>query len=98
MYAILKTHHLRADNMVATSWDAGLIVVDGLRQLGPNATAAQLQHFILNLTDFAGVDGIYDFKKYPQRGLGPDASTVTTYDIKTNSWKWLSKPGGAPLS
>ena len=98
MYAILKTHHLRADNMVATSWDAGLIVVAGLRQLGPNATAAQLQHFILNLTDFAGVDGIYDFKKYPQRGLGPDASTVTTYDVKTNSWKWLSKPGGAPLS
>ena len=98
MYAILKTHHLRADNMVATSWDAGLIVVAGLRQLGPNATAAQLQHFILNLTDFAGVDGIYDFKKYPQRGLGPDASTVTTYDAKTNSWKWLSKPGGAPLS
>lgn len=98
MYAILKTHHLRADNMVATSWDAGLIVVAGLRQLGPNATAAQLQHFILNLTNFAGVDGIYDFKKYPQRGLGPDASTVTTYDIKTNSWKWLSKPGGAPLS
>ena len=44
-----------------------------------------------------GVDGIYDFKKYPERGLGPDASTVTTYDPKTKAWVWLSKPGGEPL-
>jgi branched-chain amino acid transport system substrate-binding protein len=97
MYAILKEHHLKADNMVATSWDAGLIVVAGLRKLGPTATAAQLKDFIANLTDFAGVDGIYNFKKYPERGLGPDASTVTTYDAKTDAWVWLSKPGGAPL-
>jgi branched-chain amino acid transport system substrate-binding protein len=97
MYAALKAHNLRADNQVATSWDAGLIVVAGLRKLGPTATAAQLRDFIANLKDFAGVDGIYDFTKYPERGLGPDASTVTTYDVATKSWKWLSKPGGAPL-
>lgn len=97
MYAILKQHKLKADNMVATSWDAGLIVVTGLRKLGPKATAAQLKGYIENLTDFAGVDGIYDFKKYPERGLGPDASTVTTYDPNTDAWVWLSKPGGAPL-
>lgn len=97
MYAILKAHNLRADNQVATSWDAGSIVVAGLRKLGPNATAAQLKDFIANLTDFAGVDGVYDFKKYPERGLGPDGSTVTTYDAATKSWKWLSKPGGEPL-
>jgi branched-chain amino acid transport system substrate-binding protein len=97
MYAILKEHGLKADNMVATSWDAGLIVVAGLRKLGPNATAAQLRDFIANLTDFPGIDGVYDFKKYPERGLGPDASTVTAYDAKTDAWIWLSKPGGAPL-
>jgi hypothetical protein len=28
----------------------------------------------------------------PQRGLGPDSSTVTTYDLKTKQWVW-SKPG-----
>jgi branched-chain amino acid transport system substrate-binding protein len=97
MNAVLAEHHLKADNMAATSWDAGLIVVAGLRKLGPRATAAQLKHYIDNLTNFAGVDGIYDFKKYPQRGLGPDSSTVTTYDPATNSWVWLSQPGGAPL-
>ncbi len=97
MNAILAQHHLKADNMVATSWDAGLIVVAALRQLGPDATAAQLKSYIDDLTNFPGVDGIYNFKKYPQRGLGPDASTVTTYDAKTDSWKWISQPGGAPL-
>ena len=98
MYAILKKHNLKADNMVATSWDAGLIVVAALRKLGPKATGAQLREYIANLTNFPGVDGIYDFKKVPQRGLGPDASTVTTYDAKTEEWVWLSKPGGEPLN
>ncbi|HTY67969.1 MAG TPA: ABC transporter substrate-binding protein [Alphaproteobacteria bacterium] len=97
MYAILKEHKLKADNMVGTSWDAGLIVVAGLRKLGTKAMAAQLRDYIANLTDFAGVDGIYDFKKYPERGLGPDASTVTTYDANKDAWVWLSQPGGAPL-
>ena len=97
MYAILKERNLKADNMVATSWDAGLIVAEGLKKLGPNATARQLKDYIANLTDFAGVDGIYDFKKYPQRGLGPQSSTVTTYDAQKKAWTWLSKPGGEPL-
>ncbi len=98
MYAILAKHHLKADNMVATSWDAGLIVVEGLRKLGTKATAAQLKNYIDNLTDFAGVDGIYDFKKYPQRGLGPESSIVTTYDAKAQAWVWISKQGGEPLT
>lgn len=98
MNAILKERHLKADNMVATSWDAGLIVAAALRKIGPNATAPQLKDYIANLTDFAGVDGIYDFKKYPQRGLGPQSSTVTTYDAQKKAWTWLSKPGGEPLA
>ena len=97
MYDILKTRHLKADNMVATSWDAGLIILSGLRKLGPKATAEQLKSYISTLTGFAGVDGVYDFKKYPQRGLGPESSTVTTYDRTSDSWIWLSKPGGEPL-
>ena len=71
MYATLAKHGLKADNMVATTWDAGLIVASGLRKLGIGATAAQLRQYIDGLTDFAGVDGAYDFNKYPQRGLGP---------------------------
>jgi branched-chain amino acid transport system substrate-binding protein len=97
MYASLAKRGLKADNMVATTWDAGLIVASGLRKLGTGATAAQLRQYI-DGTDFAGVDGTYNFNKYPQRGLGPEASTVTSYDAKTDSWVWLSQPGGEPLS
>ena len=43
MYAALKAHNIKADNNVATSWDAGFIVVTALRKLGPTATAARLR-------------------------------------------------------
>jgi branched-chain amino acid transport system substrate-binding protein len=98
MYAILGERGLKSDNMVATSWDAGLIVVEALRKLGPEATADQLRQYIAGLTDFAGVDGIYDFKAYPERGLGPDSSAIVRYDAEGKRWVWLSKPGGEPLA
>jgi branched-chain amino acid transport system substrate-binding protein len=98
MYAILAERGLKADNMVATSWDAGLIVVAALRKLGPEATSDQLRQYIAGLTGFAGVDGIYDFQAYPERGLGPDSSAIVRYDTEGMRWVWLSKPGGEPLA
>ncbi|HXQ53487.1 MAG TPA: ABC transporter substrate-binding protein [Stellaceae bacterium] len=97
MYAALKARGLKADNMEATSWDAGLIVVAALRALGPGASAEQVRHYIAGLTDFAGIDGIYDFKANPERGLGSDSAIVVRYDAKSKSWAWLTQPGGAPL-
>ena len=98
MYAALAAHHLKADNMEATSWDAALIVVAALRKLGPSATAEQIREFIANLADFPGIDGIYDFKANPERGLGPDSAIAVTYDPVKKAWVWLTKPGGAPLN
>jgi branched-chain amino acid transport system substrate-binding protein len=98
MYAALAAHHLKADNMEATSWDAALIVVAALRKLGPNATAEQIREFIANLTDFPGIDGVYDFKANPERGLGPDSAIAVTYDPEKKVWVWLTKPGGTPLN
>jgi branched-chain amino acid transport system substrate-binding protein len=98
MYAAMQERGLKPDNMVATSWDAALIVVEGLRKLGPDATADQLRQYIASLTDFPGVDGIYNFKENPERGLGPASSIVTRYDAKEKAFVWLSKPGGEPLA
>jgi branched-chain amino acid transport system substrate-binding protein len=97
MYAALATHGIKADNMEATSWDAGLIVLAALKAVGPNATAEQVRNYIANLTDFAGIDGMYDFKANPERGLGPDSAIVVRYDAKDKAWTWLTKPGGEPL-
>jgi branched-chain amino acid transport system substrate-binding protein len=97
MNATLATRGLLADIATACGWDAAVITVSALRKLGPNATPAQVRDYIAGLTDFAGINGIYDFKKYPDRGLGADSVTVVTYDGEKKAWKWLSKPGGEPL-
>jgi branched-chain amino acid transport system substrate-binding protein len=98
MYDVLKERGITPDNMTSTSWDAGLIVVSALRKLGPNATAEQIRDYINGLTDFPGVNGMYDFGKYPQRGLGADGAVMVRYAQEKTNWIWLSKPGGTPLS
>jgi branched-chain amino acid transport system substrate-binding protein len=98
MYAILAKDGMKADNNTADTWDAALITVEGLRALGPNATPDALRKWILGLKDFAGVNGIYDFTRYPERGLSHDTSVIVTYDPKGPSWKWVSQIGGAPLT
>lgn len=97
MYVALKAHNQPPDNLVATCWDAGLIVVDALKALGPDATAKQVRAYIAGLTNFAGVNGFYNFKENPERGLGPDSAIVVRYDAAKKDFVWLTEPGGAPL-
>ncbi len=52
----------------AATWDASLLVVSGLRQLGPLMTAEKLRSYLLALHGFQGVLGTYDFRGN-QRGL-----------------------------
>jgi branched-chain amino acid transport system substrate-binding protein len=91
----LAAHSLKPEIATGVAWDPAMIVISGLRKLGPDATADALRDYIRGLTDFAGIDGIYDFQKYPDRGLGPDSAVVVTYDGAAKAWKWLSLPGGA---
>ena len=100
MYAILKKKGLKADNNTADTWDAALITVSGLRALGPDASAAKLKQWILGLKDFAGINGIYDFTHFPDRGLSHETSALIRYDPKGPEgprWQWVSEVGGAPL-
>jgi branched-chain amino acid transport system substrate-binding protein len=97
MYASLKSANLKSDNMTTITWDVGLIVVNALKKLGPDATAAQLKDYVASLDGFAGVNGLYDFKAVPQRGLSDDNAIIVRFDLKDKAWVWLSKPGGEPL-
>jgi branched-chain amino acid transport system substrate-binding protein len=100
MYAILAKHDIKADNNTADTWDAALITLSGLRTLGPDAKPDELRKWILAQKDFAGVNGIYDFSQYPDRGLSHDTSVLVTYDRTGPDgprWKWVSKIGGEPL-
>ena len=98
MYRTLKAANIRPDVGTATTWDTASIVVAGLRRLGPRASARGFRDFIAGLTDFAGIEGIYDFKTYPDRGIGQASSTVVRYDAASKAWVWMSKPGGEPLA
>ena len=48
--------------------------------------------------DATGIDGIYDFKASPERGLGPDSAIAVRYDPAAKAWVWLTRPGGTPLN
>jgi len=61
-----------------TGWDAGLLVVDALRHVGPTASAAQVREYLAGLSGFTGVTGAFDFKKIPQRGVDWKSSVLMT--------------------
>jgi branched-chain amino acid transport system substrate-binding protein len=96
-YAALTAAHLPIDIMASHVWDPGMIVVATLRKLGPSATAEQVRESIAGLTDFAGVNGLYDFTKVPQRGLDAGSTVVTRWSPAEGRWVVASKPGGLPL-
>ncbi len=75
MYAALTEHGLKADNMEATSWDAGLIVVSALRTLGPNATAVQVRDYIRLISPtFPGSTGSTISRSIRRADSGPTAA------------------------
>jgi len=94
---VLRAQKLAPDAGTGTTWDAGLIVLDAFTHLGPAPSAAQMRDYILGLTEFAGVDGMYDFHAHPASGLQPGSAAVVTWNPKDESWVWLSQPGGVPL-
>lgn len=96
-YKSFEAAGVKPDIASELAWDAAWIVVDSLRQLGPNATAKQLRDHMTKLRGFAGVNGVYDFTKTPQRGLDVGDSVVTRWTSDKATWEVVSKPAGVPL-
>ena len=74
-----------------------MLVIGALRKLGPNATATQIRDYFAQLKGFAGVNGIYDFTKTPQRGLDESSVYITRWSPEQKSWVVVSEPRGLPL-
>ena len=83
---------IKPDIATSLAWDPALIVIKAFQKLGPDATAEQLRSEIAGLTGFAGVNGTYDFKKTPQRGLTADQALVTHWDATKKTWVPVSAP------
>jgi branched-chain amino acid transport system substrate-binding protein len=88
---------IKPDQIQGTPWDPALLIVAALRKLGPNAAAAQLRDYLAGMHDFIGIDGAYDFRSYPQRGLGANAIVIVRWDPAKGDWVSVSKPGGVPF-
>lgn len=95
--AIFHAHGINPDVGSSSAWDPTMIFVSALRKLGPTATAAHVRDYIAHLRGFPGVYGMYDFEKYPQRGLGEDSAVVTRWVPARKTWEIVSRPTGIPL-
>jgi branched-chain amino acid transport system substrate-binding protein len=73
-------------------WDAGWIIIDALRALGPNASAAAIRDYIEKLHDWPGTQGVYDFRDGSQRGLGPSALVMDRWDPGAKQFVELPGP------
>lgn len=96
-YGALASVGAKPDEPSELAWEPAMIVVHALRTLGTKATAAQLHDFLVHLKGYAGIDGIYDFERMPQRGLDVTNAVVTLWSPAAQTWEVVSKPGGEPL-
>lgn len=77
--AAFKPTGVRPDIGANQAWDAAYIVIDALRKVGPDATAAQLR-------GWNGINGSYDFAAHPQRGVGGEWIVLQRWDpVKESS-------------
>lgn len=88
---------IRPDSNVVIAWDSAMIALKAFDALGFEATPDQLRQYISNLRDYVGVSGVYDFRSFPQRGLGLNASIVVQWDHAQKKWNAVSGPAGATL-
>ncbi len=97
-YSTLGSLGYKPDASQVAGYDTASIVTYVFQKIGTNASAEQFRVYLANLKGWVGVNGPYDFKTYPQRGLGPNTAVISRWDPEKEAWIGVSKPGGDPLS
>ena len=88
---------VKPDGPASFAWDPAVLVVEALRKLKPGASAEDLKTYLAGLSGFTGIDGPYDFKAVPNRGLDEANAVVTRWDPAAQVWAVVSAPSGVPL-
>jgi branched-chain amino acid transport system substrate-binding protein len=91
-----KATGVRPDEGQSIAWDPAQLALDALRHLGLDAQPAAIRAYLAGLQGFVGINGVYDFKAIPQRGIGSDWLVMIRWDKNTRSTVGVSKPGGDP--
>lgn len=95
--AIKATGQPVPDEGEALAWDPGLLFVSALKKEGIHASASQIHSYLDSLTNFAGVNGTYNFtdKSVPDnRGLTISSVYVTQWNSSAKNWTPVSGAGG----
>ena len=87
----MKQAGLHVEFLQSLVWDPALAIIDGLRTVGPAATAVQIYEYIEHLKGWAGIQGIYDFTKGDQRGLGENGATLMRWNPARKDWDLVAK-------
>ena len=96
-YGAFRASGVEPDVAAVLGWDPANIVVGALKKLGPDASAQAINDYLQHLQGFAGVAGIYNFVKTPQRGLDIDNAIVTRWNPEKKRFLPVSQLGGVPL-
>jgi len=94
-FDVFKGTDIKPDGPSTFAWDPALLVVSALRALPEGVNAKQLRDHLADLQGFNGINGVYDFKRDPQRGLDKSSVVVTRWDVEAGTWKVVSDVGGA---
>jgi branched-chain amino acid transport system substrate-binding protein len=95
-YKAFEGTDIKPDGPSTYAWDPALLVVDALRKLKPDASAEDVRAYLSGLKGFAGINGYYDFKAVPNRGLDESNVVVTRWDAAKQTWVVVSDPLGIP--
>jgi branched-chain amino acid transport system substrate-binding protein len=95
-YKAFEGTDIKPDGPSTYAWDPALLVVDALRKLKPDASAEDVRAYLSGLKGFAGINGYYDFKAVPNRGLDESNVVVTRWDVTKQTWVVVSDPLGIP--
>lgn len=92
--AAIKEHGIANDAQAGLAWDPAMIVIDALRAIGTNATAAQIKNWITSQTNYGGISGVYNFKDRGQHGLSVADVIIVRWSRAEDRFVPVSKFGG----
>jgi branched-chain amino acid transport system substrate-binding protein len=87
----------KVDAGAATSWDALMITAAVMRKIGPNASPERFRDALQHLRGFGGINGVYDFTRNPQRGIGEQSAIIARWSPAQREWEIVSKSSGIPI-
>jgi branched-chain amino acid transport system substrate-binding protein len=97
-YQALHAHGVtEADMGHNMGWDATMVVIAALRQLGTGVDATKLHAYLEQLHSFAGTNGIFDYRDGNQRGVALSSVVIVRWNPASATFSTVSEAGGKPL-